>query len=113
MHRVLLVHQSHDFPFLGPCSDFQAIRQRFAFDDERMIARRLEGIGHIGENALPLVMDRRGLAVHEPVGTHDITAVDLPDRLMPEANAENRCARAKFLDQPAGNARLVRCAGTR
>jgi len=55
--RVFLVHQAHDLAFLGPCGDFEAIRQGLALDDERVVARGLEGTRHAGENTLAGVMD--------------------------------------------------------
>jgi hypothetical protein len=47
--RQRLVLHSHDFALLGFRRDLQTIRQRTAFDDERMIARRGKRIGHVLE----------------------------------------------------------------
>jgi hypothetical protein len=47
-------------------------------------------VGEPREEALPVVVDLRGLAVHEVGGGHDLTAVGLADALVPEAHAEQR-----------------------
>ena len=42
------------------------------------------------------MMDRGGLAVHHLAGAHDLAAVDLADALVPEADAVDRNAAAKW-----------------
>ena len=45
------VLQAHDFALGGFGGYFEDVGQGFAFDDERVIARRLEGRGEIFEDA--------------------------------------------------------------
>ena len=58
--------------------------------EQRVVARGVEGIGQAGEDAGAVVVDRRGLAVHEPVRADDIAAEDVADALVAEADAEKR-----------------------
>ena len=79
-----------------------------ALDDQRMIARRLEGRGHVLEHALALVADARQLAVHGHGRAHDLAAEHLADRLMAEADAEQRHLRlGRRLDQVHADAGFV------
>ncbi len=55
-----------------------------------MVPRGDEGVGEPGEDALAVVMDLRGLAVHQMRGRHDAAAVGLADALVPEADTEER-----------------------
>ncbi len=65
--------------------------RRVAVDDQRMIARGLEGRGQAREDALAGVMHRAHLAMHDLVAAHDLAAEGLADRLVAEADAEQRC----------------------
>ena len=58
-------------------------------------------------------MNQRGLAVHEFVGTDDITAENLADALVPETHAEERNVFSKFPDHIAADSGFSRGAGTR
>ena len=61
-----------------------------AFDDQRMIARRLERCVDAAENAGAGMADRRELAVHRRGRAHHLAAEGIADRLMAEADAEDR-----------------------
>ena len=109
----LLVSQSHDHPTLGPSRDLETIRQGLALHDQGMITRSLKRVLQALENTLALVMNHRGLAMHQFPGPHHLPAVNLSDRLMPEADPEDRKLASEGLDYLAGNARLVGRAGPR
>src|SRR5688500_12972885 len=89
VHRPFSVPYSHDDPLVRLGSDFEVPRQALPLDDKRMIARRLEVVRDIGEDAITLVPDARQLAMHQSWRPHHPTAEGLADRLMPEADAEN------------------------
>ena len=64
LHRMLAVAQAHDLLdravfVLGPCGDFEAIRQRALVDHQRVVARGLVAVRQAGEHALALVADAR------------------------------------------------------
>ena len=81
--------QPHDFAFTCLCGYFEGVWQRLSFDDQGMVARRLKRLRHLMENCLPIVMDRRGLAMHESLCADDFSTEYLGERLMPEANAQD------------------------
>ncbi len=94
-YRIVAVPEAHDLVNLAalqfsPGRDFQAIRQRHAIDDQGMIARRGKRRGEILENTFPLMMNRRGLAMHDTARFNDITAEHLADTLVSKANAQER-----------------------
>ena len=62
--RELSMLQSHNFAIVCLSGNFERIRQRFAFYDQRMIASGFQWLGQIFENALLLMMDLRSFAVH-------------------------------------------------
>ena len=94
----LLVPQAHDFSFFSFGGDFQAIRQRVAFDDERVVARGDEGGGDVFEKVVAVVCHGGGFAVHHPVVDDDFAAESLADALVPEANAHDRQLAAEVFD---------------
>src|SRR3546814_15503950 len=68
----------------------QASGHAVALDDQRVIARGREGIGHLREHAAALVADFADLAVHRRGCARDTTAECLTDRLMAKANTKDR-----------------------
>jgi hypothetical protein len=68
---VAAMAEAHDNAIIGFGSDSELTRQRFFFDDERMVARGDEGIGQLAENILAVVVDLAGFAVEEFGGTDD------------------------------------------
>ena len=54
-----------------------------------------------------VVVDLIGLAVHEPSGADDLRPEGLADRLVAQADAQQRNPPGKALDARHGNARLV------
>ena len=73
-----------------PRADLELVRQPLLRDDERVIARGDERLGQPLEHAAAVVLDRRRLAVHRRGGADDRAAEHRADRLMPEADAEDR-----------------------
>jgi hypothetical protein len=69
----------------------------FSFSNERMIPRHLEGLGDV-EDCLFIVMNHRGLAVHQPPCTHDVSSKRFYDGLMAQACPGSGSCR-KPLDQ--------------
>ena len=98
------VLQAHDFAFGGFRGDFQDVGQGFAFDDEGVIARGLEGRGEIFEDASARVENGRGFAVHEAVGPDHVASVDFADALVTETDAEDRNASSESLYNFAADA---------
>src|SRR5213082_2873598 len=68
-----------------------------------MIARRDERVREPREQAAAVVADRRGLAVHLCLRARDGGAERLPDRLVAEADAEDRRGRAEAPDHLDGD----------
>src|SRR5688572_28517072 len=100
--------QAHDFAIIGPGSDFKTFAQRGSFYRQRAVTRGAETTWHVCEHTGRGVLYRRNLAVHQRLGTDDLSAKRLPDRLMTEAYAENRYSLGKALQQSQRNARFVR-----
>ncbi len=92
MHVEAPVRHAHDEPVsLG--RHFELVRGGRAVDDEAVIARRLERPIDAAKQAARIVGDGRKLAVHRQWRAHDMAAEHLADRLMAEADAEQRRAR--------------------
>ena len=87
-------------------------RQAVALDDQAVVARGLERRGQAAEDALALVVDGAELAVHDLAGAHHPAAEGLADRLVAEADAEQRRpGLGGGGDQGEADAGLVRGAG--
>jgi len=84
LHDELPVAHSHDLIPVRPCGDLEALGKGLSPDKERMISRRLKGIGKSLKNRPAVVMDRGGLPVHEPGCTYDLPAKGRSDGLMTE-----------------------------
>ena len=46
--------------------------------------------------------------MHQPIGSHHIATIDLPDRLVAKAHPENRRGGTQLANQLAGNSRFFR-----
>src|SRR5258708_22450011 len=104
--RPLAMGDANDDAVLGLGGDRQRRRQPGAVDDERMIARRREGVGQAGEDAAAAMADAAHLAMHRHRRAHDAAAQRLADRLVAEADAEDRHA-AGAPHQLEADARMV------
>ena len=92
----------------------EAVRQTLPIDDERVVAGRLQRVGQAGEDALAVVADPRGLAVHELGRGDDAPAVDVADGLVAQADPEHRQPlRRRGGDERLHDAGVLRPAGTR
>src|ERR1051326_41870 len=104
---ILFVPHAHDLALgFGLGGDLQAIGNRIAFDDQRMIPSRVERLWHAGEDFLVVVMNGRSLSMHEPVGANDFAAENMADALMTEANSEKWNLRPELLDDCVRHARF-------
>ena len=77
-----LMLQAHDFALGCFGGDFEDVREGVALDDEGVVSRGFEGGREIFEDALALVNDGGGFAVHETVGPDHVSAVDFADALV-------------------------------
>ena len=94
-------------PSVGLGRDLEGGRQARALDDQRVIARHLELVGQALEQPCAAIADRRQLAVHRLGRADHLAAVDLADRLVAEADAEQRDRRPGLGDQVEADAGLV------
>src|SRR6185436_5731109 len=90
----------------------QAGGQRRPLDRERVVARRGESVRDRREYALAVVSHARDLAMHDARCPDYSTAESLPDRLMAQADAEDRDLAPELRDGAEGNAGFVGRAGT-
>ena len=84
------VAQAHDLALRGPRGDLEAVGQRRALDDQRVVARRLERARQPREDARAVVLDRRGPPVHQPRRAHHLAAERL--RRSPDGRGTRRAA---------------------
>jgi hypothetical protein len=107
------VAQAHDLALGGFGGDFERGREGFAFHEQGMVARGLEGIGEVGEDAGVVVLNGRGFAVHESAGADDVATENMADALMPEAYAEEGRIWAEAFDNLVADSGFVGGARTR
>lgn len=103
--RELAMSQPHNDAVLGRGGDLQTIGHGATVDYEGVVARRRKWILHPLEHSCRVVVDIRGLTMHDLRRAHHFPAVDLPDALMAEAYAQHRdtllCERAnRFVRYP-------------
>src|ERR1700720_602978 len=108
MHRQPVMRKPHHQTVLGFRRHAEIARHGFALDHQRMIARRLEWRIDATKDAPAAVLDFRQLAMNRDRRAHHLAAERLADRLMPEADAEDRDSRRGGNDQIETDARLVR-----
>ena len=60
-----------------------------SLDDQGVVAGAGERRGQAGEDALAVVLDRAGLAVHELLRAHHVATEGLADGLMAQADAKD------------------------
>ena len=84
------VAQAHDHAVGRGGRHLELVGHRVGAHHERVVARGHEGVGEPGEEALAVVVDLRGLAVHQVRGRHDVAAEGLADALVAEADAQQR-----------------------
>ena len=96
-------------PWSVQATTSKLVGQGAGLDDQAMVAGRLERVGQAPVDALAVVVDQRGLAVHDPVGADDLRAEGVADALVAEADAQQRDPGAKrsttSLEIPASSGR--------
>jgi hypothetical protein len=85
----------------------------FAADGQAVIARGGEGVGQACEDALVVVADLAGLAVHDGLGADHVAAIGLADGLVAQAHAQDRQVVRRAAQQRQADAGLVRRLGAR
>src|SRR5437868_6387932 len=117
LDRIPLVSQSHNHAVAVAIASvrahFQFTRQRVFLDDEGMVASGLHWRRHIGEDRLAIVFHHAGLAMHQGACPDNFAAERSTDRLVSEANTEERHLAGKMLDQLNADAGILRRAWTR
>ena len=84
------VAQAHHHPVVGPGRDLRHVGDAVAGHDQRMVAGGGEGLRQAAEDRLAVVVDLRGLAVHELRRAHHLPAEGLAQGLVAEAHPEER-----------------------
>jgi hypothetical protein len=85
--RKLLMSDPHDFADIRLCHDFKLWRQCSWANHEAVIAGGFERIRHASIDAFAVVMDHRGLAVHDPIGPNNLRAESVADALVAQTDA--------------------------
>ena len=111
--RELAVRESHDLAGIGLSCDLELAWKTLARHGQRVVARGFEGIAQTGEQTGLSVRDQRSLAVHQAAGRDHGSTVRLTDRLVTQANAENRKPARVAADGLDADPRLVRGTGAR
>ena len=109
----LPVAQAHDLALCRFGADFEAVGEGFAPHQKRMVAGGFKGGGEVCEDSLAVVQDGGGFAVHEAAGADDLSAKDVADALVPEADAEEGHTRPEGADDLVGDPGFLRGTGTR
>src|SRR6516164_1098610 len=107
VHGQARVREPHDDAAVGVGSHGELARQACALDHERMVARRLERRIDAAKDAAAVVADLRQFAVHLRRRSHHLAAEGLADRLMAEADAEDRNFLRRLRDQIEADAGLL------
>ena len=113
LDEVLPVADAHHFAILTAAGDLQLQRQRRFVERERVVADRFERRTQSGEQPLPIVIDRRNLAVNNPPSENHLHADRLPAPLMAETDTEHRDLSGGGPDLRGHDAGVLRTARTR
>ena len=90
VHGVALVLHAHDEAVGGLGRDLERVGQARALDDQRMVARRREVLRDAVEDALAGMVHLGSLPCIRRRRADDPAAIGLADRLVAEADAEDR-----------------------
>ena len=107
VHRIAAVVHPHDQGVGRFRCHFKILREVFAIDDERVIARRPERPVDAVEDTCAGLPDFGELAVHRNRRPDHAAAKSLADGLVAEADAKDRNVRGGALDQIEADAGLV------
>src|SRR5678816_2146064 len=110
--REVAMANPHDLVLPGLRRDLETGRQRVALDEQRVVAGGLERVRQVAVEAPRVVKDRRELAVHHAIGAHDVPTERLSDRLVAEADPEDRNLAGEPADDVYRDPGLVGRAGS-
>lgn len=112
MDRQAFVGEPHDGAVFKFRRDLQAVGQAVAIDNQRMVARGLEGCRQSGEHACSGVVHIAHLAMHNFRMAHHFAAKGLSNGLMAQTHTHKRgfCLGRRF-GQRKADARLIRVTG--
>jgi hypothetical protein len=105
------VTDSHDFVFGGPGGHLEIGGECAGADDEGVIAGGFEGVGEACEDAIAVMEDGGGFAVHQAPVALDGSAPGVANALVAEAYAEGGEFGAEVLEDFVGDAGLFGAAG--
>ena len=111
--RQVTMLNGHDFPLLGLRCDLQAFRQGGTVQYERVVTSGCKILGHSLEKAFSLVLDGRGLAVHQTIRANHLASEMLPYALVAQANTEDWLFSRKGIDNGQTATCLIRGAWPR
>src|SRR5262249_20532744 len=83
-----LVANPHDLVLVGPGDQVELGAERAGLNDQAVIPRGLERVAQAPIDPLLIVVDHRGLAVHDPVGPDNFAAEDMADALVAQADSQ-------------------------
>src|ERR1700675_1370998 len=120
LHREFLMPQAHDDAgsvfVRSPCADFQIAWQILLGDDQRMIAGRGHWRREAAKDGLAIMLNLARFAVHQVLRAHPLAAEGCADRLVSEADSEQRhispALACKMQDQVDADAGFLRGAGS-
>ena len=101
--------EGHDFALAALRGRAQAIGQ--LFDNQRMITTRLHGPGQTGKQAVAIMVNGRGFAMHGFARPPDPAAIGLCQGLMAETHAQYRHIGRAGGQQLKADAGFIRRAG--
>src|SRR6267142_486132 len=93
-----LMAQPHNLALLGPSAYFETLWKSGPLDQERVVSCRCKRLWEVLKNGLGIVLDGRRFPMHQALGTHHLPTVGHTQRLMSEADTQNRYSACKMLD---------------
>lgn len=93
--------------------DGQRIGQGVGINGQAVVAGGVERVGHTGENAGAVMIDRRDLAMHGHRRAHHPPPENLPDGLMAQTDAKDRHPARRLGNQVAADPGLIGGTGPR
>ena len=106
-----LVPDAHDLVLVCPGRYDKILAETLQLDRKRVVSGGREGIAYADVDAFAIVVNRTGLAVHEPFGSDDVRPEDMTDTLVSQANAKDRYPAGEVPDHIVADAGLARRAG--
>ena len=91
-HRQFLVPDGHNFTFavggIRPGGNDEVGTKRVGPNNKAVITSRCQRVGKTSKDALAIVVNLVGLAMHQPFGPHDDSTRRLADGLMSQADSQ-------------------------